>query len=89
MKSVIQLLYEAQDSAEEEVTAELEGLYQRERELFNKIHTALGLKMLDELNGTQAEIGHIQEQACFREGFRLGASLMLELLWESADAKSE
>lgn len=80
MTDVIKLLYEAQCRSNSEPTEELAELYHKEHELFDKIHTVLGLRALDELNYTQAQIGHILELDWFRKGFLLGASLMLELL---------
>lgn len=52
----------------------------KEHAPFDKIHTTLGLKTLDELNNTQAQICRVVELDCFREGFRLGAALTLEAL---------
>ena len=80
MTDIIKLLYENLCSSEPEATTELTELYQTEHELFDKIHITLGLKTLDELNNTQAQISHILELDCFRQGFLQGISLMLELL---------
>ncbi len=80
MTDVIQILYDSQCCKQPETTPELAELYQQERELFDKIHAALGLKALDQLNCAQSQISNILELDCFRKGFLLGASLMLELL---------
>lgn len=80
MTDVIEFLYESQCSEEPESIPELAELYEKEREVFDKIHAALGLKALDQLNCTQSQISHILELDCFRKGFLTGASLMLELL---------
>ena len=44
---------------------------QNEKTVPNNIHTALGLKALDQLNYTQSQISHILELDCFRKGFLL------------------
>ena len=80
MTDVIQILYDNQCCKQPETTPELAELYEKESEIFDNIHTALGLKALDQLNYTQSQISHILELDCFRKGFLLGASLMLELL---------
>lgn len=80
MTDIIEFLYTNRCCKEVEPVSELDELNQKEDELFAQIQATLGLKILDELNYTQAKLSHQQELACFREGFRLGASLMLELL---------
>ncbi len=80
MTDVIQILFNSQCRRQPESIPELAELYEKESEIFDKIHTALGLKTLDQLNYTQSQISHILELDCFRKGFLLGASLMLELL---------
>ena len=50
MTDVIQILYDNQCCKQPETTPELAELYQQEREVFDKIHAALGLKALDQLN---------------------------------------
>ena len=68
MTDVIEFLYESQCNEEPESIPELAELYEKESEIFDKIHAA------------QSQISHILELDCFRKGFLLGASLMLELL---------
>jgi len=80
MTDVIQILYDSQCCKQPETTPELAELYEKECEIFDKIHAALGLKALDQLNCAQSQISNILELDCFRKGFLLGASLMLELL---------
>ena len=79
MTDVIEFLYESQCNEEPESIPELAELYETESEIFDKIHAALGLKTLDQLNYTQSQISHILELDCFRKGFLLGAALILEL----------
>ena len=79
MTDVIEFLYESQCNEEPESIPELAELYEKESEIFDNIHTALGLKALDQLNYTQSQISHILELDCFRKGFLLGAALILEL----------
>ena len=79
MTDVIEFLYESQCNEEPESIPELAELYETESEIFDKIHAALGLKALDQLNCAQSQISHLLELDCFRKGFLLGAALILEL----------
>jgi hypothetical protein len=88
MTDVIQILYDNQCCKQPETTPELAELYQQEREVFDKIHAALGLKALDQLNCAQSQISHILELDCFRKGFLLGAALILELKLPSSPQKT-
>ena len=88
MTDVIEFLYESQCNEEPESIPELAELYEKESEIFDNIHTALGLKALDQLNYTQSQISHILELDCFRKGFLLGAALILELKLPSSPQKT-
>ena len=59
---------------------ELRALYQQESELWEKLVPELSPEALDSLNAAQADIARADNLQWFREGFRLGASLMLHLL---------
>ena len=50
MTDVIEFLYESQCNEEPESIPELAELYEKESEIFDKIHAALGLKALDQPN---------------------------------------
>ena len=58
----------------------LTALRKRETELWDQLLPVLGLETIDEINDTQGAIAHEINLQWYREGFRLGASLMLELL---------
>ncbi|MDE7221244.1 MAG: hypothetical protein K2O45_16775 [Oscillospiraceae bacterium] len=58
----------------------LRALQKKENELWDRLLPVIGLETIDEINNTQGEIAREIDLQWFREGFRLGASLMLELL---------
>jgi len=79
MIDMIKELYEGGLHVDRRFSAEYTALCQQEAELVNKIVPLLGMDMVDELSNIQAEITSAANLDWFRAGFRLGASLMLEL----------
>ena len=49
--------------------------------LMEKVNRALGFKFIGELEESEAPMRIEEEEAAFRDGFHLGAMLMLELLY--------
>ena len=58
---------------------ELQALRKEEEAIWEKIQPLLGMDVIDELHNIQVNIANEQNLIWFREGFRLGAGLMLEL----------
>ncbi len=80
MSDIIKELFESPLYIDRAPSEELLALRAAELELWDKIQTLIGLETLDKLTDIQASIGNEKSLTWFREGFRLGASLMLELL---------
>ena len=80
MTDIIKELYNSALYMDRAPSEELLALRTEELELWSKIEPRLGLEMMDKLTDVQASIDHEKNLTWFREGFRLGAGLMLELL---------
>ena len=65
---------------EADVDVENTPLSQKDSELWEKVKPILGLGVVDELMNSRADISYESDYAWFREGFLLGAGLMLELV---------
>lgn len=80
MRDILRELYEMDRSQPKVSTEELRTLRRKEIELWEAVKPLIGPEMIDDINNAQAATIHEVNFVCFREGFRLGASLMLELL---------
>lgn len=80
MTSILKELYEERFYANWQVTPEYQALADKEGELWEQVKPLIGRKMIDRLLDIQSDLAYQGNYEWFREGFRLGASLMLELL---------
>lgn len=80
MTDTLRELYNRDQSLSEVTTEELRALRGEERELWEAVKPLIGLEMIDKINNAQAASIDEVNFIWFRKGFRLGASLMLELL---------
>ena len=80
MTDIIKELYDSALYTDRAPSEELLALRAEESKLWEKIEPLLGLETMDKLTDVQASIDNEKNLTWFREGFRLGASLMLELL---------
>ena len=79
MTDILKELFESSLYRDYTPSEELKALRRQEIDQWNQIKSVLGLETVDKLSDTQSAIAHEIELEWFREGFRLGASLMLEL----------
>lgn len=80
MTDIIKELYEERFYTNWRATPEYQALADREDELWEQVKPLIGQKIIDQLMGSQSDLSYQTNYEWFREGFRLGASLMLELL---------
>ncbi len=80
MTDILKELYEERFYTHWRATPEYRTLTQKEDELWEQVRPMLGQKMIDQLMSSQSDVSYQTNYEWFREGFRLGASLMLELL---------
>lgn len=80
MTDIIKELFDSALYIDRAPSEKLLALRAEESKLWEKIQPLIGLEIMDELTDVQASIDNEKNLTWFREGFRLGASLMLELL---------
>ena len=66
--------------AEADENVEKTPLSEKDNELWEKVKPILGLRVIDELMDSRAALSYESDFDWFREGFRLGAALMLEVV---------
>lgn len=59
---------------------ELDALIKKEIALWDQLKPVIGLNAIDEIHNVQAQIAHHIDLESFRQGIRLGAALVLELI---------
>lgn len=80
MTDILKELYEERFSTHWRTTPEYRALARKEGELWEQVKPLLGQKMIDQLMDSQSNVSYQTNYEWFREGFRLGAGLILELL---------
>ncbi len=80
MTDILKELFESPFYDEDEPTEKLKALCEKESALWNEALPILGLDTIDKITNVQAAIAHEINLDWFRQGFRLGASLILELM---------
>lgn len=80
MTDILKELFDSPLYIDRAPSEELLALRAEESKLWDKIQPLIGLEIMDELNDVQAGIDNEKNLTWFREGFRLGAGLILELL---------
>ena len=61
-------------------TADYRALCRELYEMWAQIEAAVGYELVDKLQSKEADLLELREERAFRDGFRLGAGLMVELL---------
>ena len=80
MTDIIKALYAARCAADLPLSEECLKLIQEDGKLWEKVKPLIGREAIDELLYSSSDIAYQTNYEWFREGFRLGAGLMLELL---------
>lgn len=80
MTDIIKVLYAAHCAADRPLSEECLKLIQEDDKLWEKVKPLIGREAIDELLYSSSDIAYQTNYEWFREGFRLGAGLMLELL---------
>ena len=80
MTDILKKLYESEGLFNMPVSEEYKALCHKDFKLWEKLEPLLGTDTLDELSDSTAHVEDQRNFNWFRAGFRLGASLMLELL---------
>ena len=80
MTDTLKELYEERFYTDWQVTPEYQALAHKEDELWEQVRPLLGQKVIDQLLDSQSEVSYQTNYEWFCKGFRLGASLLLELL---------
>ena len=80
MADILKELYDSSLYGCIDASDELKDLRHKETELWDKVLPILGMDTIDEINNTQGAIARENNLQWYRNGFLLGASLMLELM---------
>ena len=80
MTDILRQLYENGQFLSGVITEEFRALRGKERDLWKEVEPLVGLDMIDKIKDAQAAALNEANFIWFRKGFRLGVSLMLELL---------
>ena len=80
MPDILKELFNSSFYDERSVPEKLQPLRDKEAELWEKVLPILGMETVDALNDADGAVVDALNLHWFREGFRLGAGLMLELL---------
>lgn len=78
--SILEKLYNGEYGVEQPKTPEFQALQERNVHFWEHIEEAVGKDYIDKKWDELCALEHMEDFNYFREGFRLGASLMLELL---------
>ena len=89
MTNILKSLYEERFYANWQATPEYQELADKEGELWEQVKPLIGQKMIDQIMRSQSDLSYHTNYEWFREGFRLGASLILELYIGPVAAKSD
>ena len=80
MTDIIKQIYEDRFYANRPLTEEYQTLADKECILWEEARPLLGRELADKIQDNQSDINYQTNYEWFREGFRLGASLRLEIL---------
>lgn len=80
MSDIIKELYTERFFADRPLTEEYQALAKKDSEIWAKVKPILGRALMDQIQSSQSDLCYQTNYEWFREGFCLGASLMLELL---------
>lgn len=79
MTDILKELYKEKFYINWRATPEYQALERKEGELWDQVKPLLGQEMIDQLMDSQSAVAYQSNYEWFREGFRLGAGLLLEL----------
>lgn len=79
MNDILKKLYESEGVFNIPFSEKYKALCQKDAKLWEKLEPLLGIDTLDELSDSCASVKDQSNYEWFREGFRLGASFMLEV----------
>ena len=79
MTGIIEDIYNHMLSANRDFAFESRDLLKKDEELWNKVRTVLDEDTINELQDSQSALALHSNLGWFREGVRVGISLMLEL----------
>lgn len=79
MTNTLKKIYEEKFYTDWQATPEYRALVDKEDELWEQVKPLIGQKMIDQLMDSQSDVSYQTNYEWFCKGFRLGASLMLEL----------
>ena len=80
MPDILKELYEEKFYTDWRITPEYQALAQQASMLWEKVEPLLGREVMEQLTRSEDDLSYQTNYEWFRKGFRLGASLMLELL---------
>lgn len=80
MTDIIKEIYEERFFGERHLSEEYRALEDKDSALWQKVRPLLGRELIDQMQNSQSDINYQTNYEWFREGFRLGAGLMRELL---------
>ena len=80
MTDILKELYEERFYTNWRTTPEYRELTDKETALWEQVKPLIGQKIIDQLTSSQSDISYQTNYEWFCEGFRFGASLILELL---------
>ena len=80
MTDILKELYEERFYNNWQITPEYQELNDKETALWEQVKPLIGQKIIDQLTSSQSDVTYQSNYEWFREGFRLGAGLILELL---------
>lgn len=79
MTDIIKEIYKERFFGERPLSEEYRALEDKDSALWQKVRPLLGRELIDQMQNSQADITYQTNYEWFREGFRLGASLMPEV----------
>ena len=80
MTDILKSLYESEGIFTMPLSEKYKALCQKDARLWRKLEPLLGVETLDELSDSSTSVEEQGNYEWFCRGFRLGASLMLELM---------
>ena len=78
--SILNDIYNCRYEVNRPPTTDYRALCRELEEMWEQVKAAVGFELVDKLQTKEAELCEQQEERAFRDGFRLGAGLMAELL---------
>ncbi len=80
MTDILKEIYIERFFARRPLTEEYQALADKDGALWEKVRPLLGKELVDQMQHCQSDINYQTNYEWFREGFQMGAALMLELM---------